>query len=499
MASVNDLRRIARQAMLDRGFLPKFSAVAVRQADALGKATRAATADIRDLRSLPWLSIDNDDTRDIDQLAVAEALPGDATKLLVAIADVAALIERDSPIDDHARGNTTSVYTVAQTFPMLPERLSTDLTSLVARQERLAVVVEMIVATDGTITESNIYSALVFNHAKLAYNSVSSWLDGNAAAPAAISTAPELQQQIRVQEAASEKLRGMRAARGAMRLETIQAETVFKNGTPTDVRAAIKNRARELVEDQMIAANGVTAQFLEARGLPSIRRVLARPKRWDRIVALAASYSERLPDVPDLIAFSGFLERRRRADAARYADISLSVIKMLGSGEYGLDTPRRPAQGHFGLAVDDYTHSTAPNRRFPDLVTQRLVKAALANARAPYDEDELLAIAEHCTKREDEAAKVERQVRKSAAAMLLESHIGREFDAIVTGAAPKGTWVRINEPVAEGKVVSGSHGFDVGDRVRVRLVGVDVEKGFIDFAGVRQPTSVSLDPEGPTA
>lgn len=482
MSNMNDLRRIARQAMLDRGFVPDFSAAAVKQSASIGTAPRAAEPAIRDLRALPWLSIDNDESRDLDQLSVAQALADGATKLLVGIADVDALVERGSPIDDHAGTNTTSIYTAAQTFPMLPERLSTDLTSLADHQERLAVIVAMTVTADGSIRDTSIYRALVFNHAKLAYNHVSDWLDGKVAAPAAISASPELQQQIRIQEATSERLRKVRHALGAMSLETIQADAIFTSGGLSDLRPATKNRAKELVEDQMIAANGVTARFLEDQGLVSIRRVLHAPKRWDRIVALAASHGERLPSTPDVVALGAFLQRRRQTDPGRYADISLSVIKMLGSGEYGLDVPGRAIEGHFGLAVNDYTHSTAPNRRFPDLVTQRLVKAAIAGTDAPYSEEELRSIARHCTEREDEAAKVERQVKKSAAAMLLESHIGREFDAIVTGAADKGTWVRINHPVAEGKVVRGSQGLDVGDRVRVKLLGVDMERGFIDFA-----------------
>jgi len=484
MSGMNDLRRIARQAMLQRGFLPDFSAAALQQSASAGVAPREAKPAIRDLRALLWLSIDNDESRDLDQLSVARALDRDATQLLIGIADVDTLIEPGSPIDDHARSNTTSIYTAAQIFPMLPERISTDLTSLADRQERLAIVVEMTVTADGSIADTDVYRALVFNHARLAYNDVSNWLDDRAPVPAAIGHSPELQQQVRIQEAASERLRKVRHALGAMRLETIQAETVFTNGELSDLRPATKNRAKELVEDQMIAANGVIARFLERKGLASLRRVLQTPKRWDRIVALAASHGERLPDQPDVVALSTFLQRRRTADPARYADISLSVIKMLGSGEYGVAVPGQPIEGHFGLAVSDYAHSTAPNRRFPDLVTQRLVKAAIAGNLAPYSEQELRIVARHCTEREDEAAKVERQVRKSAAAMLLESHIGREFDAIVTGAADKGIWVRINKPVAEGRVVRGSQGLDVGDRVRVKLLGVDIERGFIDFGTV---------------
>lgn len=484
MADMKELRRLARQAMLERGFLPEFSRAATDQAQRLDEAIPdgAIPDSVRDLRKLPWISIDNDESLDLDQLATAEAL-ADGTRLRVAIADVDARVPHGSPIDDHARTNTTSIYTAAQIFPMLPERLSTDLTSLADRSERLAVIVEMIVTPDGAIAGSTLYRALVFNHAKLAYNSISAWLDGGEL-PERLRDMPHLQEQVRIQEAASNALRNARAAHGAMSLETTQAETVFTGGVLSDMRPATKNRARETIEDQMIAANGVTARFLEERGFASIRRILHTPRRWDRIVALAASFGDRLPQTPDVIALSTFMQRRRQADPARYADVSLSIIKMLGSGEYGVDVPGEATEGHFGLAVNDYTHSTAPNRRFPDLVTQRLLKAALAGTPSPYDVEALRAIASHCTKREDDAGKVERQVRKSAAAMLLQSRIGQEFDAIVTGAADKGTWVRIHRPAVEGKVVRGAAGLDVGDRARVRLIGVNVERGFIDFAAV---------------
>lgn len=476
-----DLRRIARRAMTERGFEPDFSAAALQQAHS---GAPADTAGARDLRSLLWQSIDNDDSQDLDQLSVAQALGDGSVKVMVAIADVDVLVQKGSPVDAHAYANTTSVYTAAQIFPMLPQPLSTDRTSLADRQERFAVVIEMTIGDDGSIAASGVYRALVFNHAKLAYNGVSDWLDGNAPAPAAIVNSPQLQEQIRIQDAAARKMRNVRQSHGAMQFESIESEAVFTNGALTDFRPARKSRAKELIEDLMVAANGVTARFLEERGLPSIRRILQTPKRWDRIVAMAAGLGERLPDAPDPVALSAFLARRRQADPAQFADLSLSVIKMLGSGEYGVDVPGRHVEGHFGLAVSDYAHSTAPNRRFPDLVTQRLIKAALVQTSSPYSEDELREIAGHCTAQEDNAAKVERQVRKSAAAMLLRSRIGQQFEGIVTGASDKGTWVRIERPLAEGKVVGGAHGLDVGDRVRVRLKATDVERGFIDFVRV---------------
>lgn len=485
MSTMNDLRRIARRAMLERGFQPDFPDEALHQLNSIGAAETVAGDAVRDLRELDWLSIDNDDSLDLDQLSVAQPLSNGSVRLRVAIADVDILVKQSSPIDEHAHTNTTSIYTAAQIFPMLPEKLSTDLTSLAAQRERYAMVIEMTVATDGTLAASDVYRALVFNHAKLAYNGVSDWLEGRAPAPAAIRDSPRLQQQIRIQETASQAMRNLRHTQGALSLETIQADIVFSAGVLSDLRPAIKNRAREMIEDQMVAANGVVARFLETKGCASIRRVLKTPRRWDRIMALAAEYGERLPEIPDVIALSGFLQKRREVDPARYADISLCIIKMLGSGEYDVEVPGQPVEGHFGLAVNDYTHSTAPNRRFPDLVTQRLVKAALAGHASPYTAEELRAIAAHCTQREDEAAKVERLVRKSAAALLLESRLGQQFDAIVTGVSEKGTWVRIDHPVAEGKVVNDAQGLDVGDHTRVKLVGVNVERGFIDFACAR--------------
>ncbi|HKE94953.1 MAG TPA: RNB domain-containing ribonuclease [Povalibacter sp.] len=477
--NMHDLRQIARRVMVERGFQPDFPAAALQQANAVGDTTGGAA--IRDLRSLPWLSIDNDDSLDLDQLSVAQPLANAVNRVLVAIADVDVAVRRDSPIDAHARGNTTSVYTAAQIFPMLPEKLSTDLTSLADHQERCAMVVEMTVNTDGSIAAADVYRALVFNHAKLAYGSVSDWLEGRAAAPAPIADSQELQQQIRIQDVVAQCMRKVRQTHGAMSLETIEAEAVFSDGALRDFRAAKKGRAKELIEDLMVAANSVTARFLEDRGFPSLRRILKTPKRWDRIMALAASHGEQLPPTPDAAALSAFLTRRRQADPAQFAEVSLAVVKMLGSGEYGVDVPGRRVEGHFGLAVSDYTHSTAPNRRFPDLVTQRLLKAAVAGGPSPYTEDELQAIAQHCTEQEDNAAKVERQIRKSAAALLLQSRIGQHFDGIVTGASDKGTWVRISGPVAEGKIVRGAHGLDVGDRVHVQLTDVNVERGFIDF------------------
>lgn len=480
-----DLRAIAHAAMADRGLKPEFSAAVMEEARALREGAELASAKARDLRHLLWASIDNDDSRDLDQLSVAEALADGRVRVLVAIADVDALVRKGSEIDGHAETNTTSVYTAAQIFPMLPERLSTDLTSLNQDETRLAMVIDMIVGGDGEVAAGEVYAAVVRNHAKLAYNSVSAWLDGAGSMPERLAAVAGLDEQLRIQDRTAQAMRRQRHTHGALQLETAEARPVYEGEALVDMRPDQRNRAKDLIEDFMVAANGVTARFLAARKFPSLRRVLKTPRRWDRILALAAELGERLPPEPDSAALDAFLDRRRQIDPAGFAELSLSVVKMLGSGEYALELPGGGAEGHFGLAVRDYSHSTAPNRRFPDLIAQRLVKAALAGREPPYSNEELSALARHCTLQEDNAQKVERQVQKSAAALLLTPQIGKRFAAIVTGASQKGVWVRISGPTAEGKVVRGAEGLDVGDHVRVDLVGTDVERGFIDFALVR--------------
>ena len=473
------LTAIARQAMLDQGLLPDFSPEAQAQANAL---TAAATdPGARDLRGAEWVSIDNDDSRDLDQLSVAESLTGSSTRLLVAIADVDATVQRGSPLDEHARQNTTSVYTAGRIFPMFPEKLSTDLTSLGQREERLAIVCEMVIAADGSITSSAIYRATVVNKAKLAYDSVAAWLEGSAPAPAPLEAAG-LQSQLRLQDQVAQALGRVRHTQGALTLETIQTSAVFDGQALMDLVPDRKNRAHELIENIMVAANGVAARWLQDKGLPSIRRVLRTPEHWDRIVALAAGHGAQLPAVADPVALNAFLAKSRAEKPAEFPDLSLAVIKLLGRGEYTLEQPGQPVAGHFGLAVRDYMHSTAPNRRFPDVITQRLIKSALSAGPAPYTISELETLAAHCTEQEDHAAKVERRVGKSAAALLLESRIGQLFDAIVTGAADKGTWARTTSPPVEGRIVRGFQGLKVGQSVRVRLLSTDVAHGFIDFA-----------------
>jgi exoribonuclease-2 len=475
-----DLDRIAFDAMRTRGLLPEFPPQALQEAEQ-SPADRAPEGDVRDLRDLPWFAIDNDDTLDVDQLTVAQVLAGGAVRLCVAVADVDSRVAPASAVDTHAAVNTTSVYTAARIFPMLPEKLSTQLTSLREGQERLAVVVDMVVRPDGSVESASLYRAAVFNHAQLTYGAVSAWLDGANTTLPALARVPQLEAQLRLHDDIASRLRGVRIRRGALQVNTVSARPVFENGELVDLRADEKNRAKDLIADLMIAANAETARFLRAAGFPSLRRVLDSPRRWDRIVSLAATHGTALPAQADAPALDAFLCERRKADAAGFADLSLSIVKMLGSGEYAAAAAHGPAPGHFGLAVNDYAHSTAPNRRFADLVTQRLTKAALRSGGAPYDFDMLAAIARQCTLQEDNANKVERSVLKAAAAFLLQGRMGETFDAIVTGAAPKGTYVRITRPLIEGRLVRGFEGADVGDTLRVRLVGLDVQQSHIDF------------------
>jgi VacB/RNase II family 3'-5' exoribonuclease len=479
------LQRIARRVMIDRGLFPDFSREALTELDRINAPAIRTEELTRDLRNLPWCSIDNDDSRDLDQLTVAKAMSGDSVKILVAVADVDAIVKKGSSVDGHARHNTTSVYTAAEIFPMLPEKLSTDYTSLNNGTDRLAIVIEMVVAEGGSLQTSEIYGAVVHNHAKLAYNSVAAWLDGLGPMPEGIDSVEGLTENLRLQDRVAQSMKAFRYMHGALNLETIEARHVFDGDELKDLEVERKNRAKDIIEDFMIAANGVTSRYLASKMFPSLRRVVHTPKRWDRIVELASEFGFTLPPEPDSRALERFLGKAKTADPLRFPDLSLSIIKLLGAGEYMVEFPGESLEGHFGLAVKDYTHSTAPNRRYPDLLTQRLLKASLTEHPVPYDKDELKALAAHCTEEEDAAKKVERQVGKSAAAMLLEPKIGERFNAIVTGAATKGTWVRLLSLPIEGKLVRGFEGMDVGRRIRVQLIHTDVERGFIDFKKIK--------------
>jgi exoribonuclease-2 len=477
----SDLARIATSVMSERGLQPEFSGEVTRQLDQIKGASAEAGPQIRDLTALLWCSIDNDDSKDLDQLTVCEVLPKGVIKLLVAIADVDALVKTGTPIDKHAQTNTTSVYTSARIFPMLPERLSTDLTSLNADENRLAMVTEMVFNADASLAGSTVYRARVRNQAKLAYDAVSDWIDGKAALPAAAAAVPGMDAQLRTQDSLAQQMRARRRVEGSLEFETFQPRAVFDGEQVVDIQQQVQNRARQLIEEVMIATNGCTARFLASQGGASLRRVVRSPERWLRIVGVAKEYGDVLPPEPDSKALEAFLAKRRKVDPLRFPDLSLVIVKLMGRGEYVVETPGGLPLGHFGLAVRDYTHSTAPNRRYPDLITSRMVKAVLANQPPPYDTAELGALADHCTRQEDAAQKVERQMRKSEAALVLESRIGQYFDGVVTGASPQGVWVRIFSPPTEGKLVTTSAGLGIGDKVRVKLISTNVERGYIDF------------------
>jgi VacB/RNase II family 3'-5' exoribonuclease len=477
-----DMHAAVRRILAAAQFEPELDAAGKQQLDRL-TSPAAMPAGVKDLRKLPWSSIDNQESRDLDQVEVAEQLSDGSIKLTVGIADVDALVPKGSPIDEHAYANCTSVYTGVEVFPMLPEKLSTGLTSLNENEDRLAIAIETVVDATGNVTSFDVYRAMVRNGAQLAYDDVGAWLDGEAP-PAKVAGNKTLSEQLKLQHEASKRLKAERVRNGALELDTIEATPVAKDGRIVDLAVVRKGKARDLIEDFMIASNVAIAKFLEAKGRSGIRRVVREPERWGRIVELAARYGETLPAEPDSLALAEFLIKRRDAEPDLFPDLSLSIVKLMGPGIYALDLPGKDPGGHFGLATHDYSHATAPNRRYADLVTQRLVKATLANAPAPYTNDELTEVAARCTEREDAENKVERRVRKTAAAVLLSDRIGQAFDAIVTGANQKGTFVRTLHPPAEGMVVRNHAGFDVGDRVRVKLVGADPSKGFIDFEGV---------------
>jgi ribonuclease R len=486
-AQALDLLAMAHQTMIDAGFVPDKPQPVLDELNAIASRTQSTPPDnaTRDLRELLWSSIDDRKSRDLDQVEHAESLLNGDVRLRVGIADVDALVHKDSKIDAHAAENATSVYTGVKTFSMLPEKLSTDMTSLVGNADRLSIVIEVVLSKDGTVKASDVYRATVHNYAKLSYEAVGNWLDENGEVPSAVASVPGMEAQIRLQLETSMRLRELRKQNGALELQTIQVTPVVNNsGQITDLALTEQNSARDIIENFMIAANVAMAQFLGARGVMSLRRVVRTPEQWPRIVEIARSFGEGLPDIPDSRALADFLARRKVADPIHFPDLSLSIVKLLGPGEYAVQDPGSSSEGHFGLAVHDYTHATAPNRRFADLVTQRLVKAVLANAPAPYDVKDLGAIASHCTEREDAARKVERKMRKIAAAVLLENRTGEDFDAIVTGVTQKGTFARLLKPPADARIVQGERGLRVGDRVRVKLLSTDSRRGFIDLRAI---------------
>jgi VacB/RNase II family 3'-5' exoribonuclease len=477
-----DLFAAAHQEMIDEGFDPDFAPEVGYQVAALKTRTPSNTdAGVRDLRSLLWSSIDNDTSRDLDQAEAAERVSA-GIRVLIAIAGVDSDVPIGSPIDNHAAAQTTSVYTGIRTFSMLPEQLSTDLTSLNQDADRLAVVVDMVVAPDGSIASGGIYRGLVRNQAQLAYNGVGAWLEGRSAAPPKVAASADLAAQLKLQDEAAQMLFKERQRLGALNIDRVEAEAVIADGRVQGINTRKKNRASDLIENFMVAANGVMARTLMHAGVSSIRRVVKTPERWQRIVDLAARYGEKLPPEPNSGALNLFLQKRKTADAVHYADVSLAVIKLMGPGEYVLSRPDDKDQAHFALAAQDYAHSTAPNRRFADTVTQRLVKAILSSGTQPYSDQQLDSIARNCTLKENAARKVERVMNKRIAAVALQHRIGETFAAVVTGVTPKGVFVRVSDPPAEGLLVRGQQGVDVGDQLRVKLVSTDPHRGYLDFA-----------------
>ncbi|HWZ78618.1 MAG TPA: RNB domain-containing ribonuclease [Candidatus Sulfotelmatobacter sp.] len=476
-----DLQATAKEIMQQYGFEPDFLAPVATQLANLGQQPQVSPSrDVRDMRNLLWSSIDNDTSRDLDQIEVVESAPIGDVKVMVGIADVDTFVPKATPIDQHAARETTTVYTGIRNFPMLPEQLSTGVTSLLENQDRLSVVIEFVVDADGNLKSSDVYRALVQNKAQLQYNSVGAWLEGTAAPPPKVAASAQLQDQLKLQSDVAQKLKSKRFQNGALNLQTDEVHPLVLNEQVVDVVKQQKNHATELIEDFMVAANGVVARLLQ--NVSSLRRIVRTPKRWDRIVQLAASKGEKLPPQPDSKALNDLLLRRKAADPDHFADLSLTVIKLIGPGEYVLERAGETAPGHFGLAVQDYTHSTAPNRRFADVVTQRLIKAMLAGQQNPYSDDELTAVASNCTQKEDAARKVEREMSKRLAAVAMQRRVGETFDAIVTGVTDHGTFVRVLQPHVEGLLAQGAQGLDVGDKLKAKLIRTDVSKGYIDFA-----------------
>jgi exoribonuclease-2 len=476
-----DMKAIARQAMLEHGFEPDFASEVMQQLAEIRSTPPNinSSPEVRDMRNLLWSAIDNDTSKDIDQIEVAEKLADGSTKIMVGIADVDAFFAKSTPIDEHAARETTTVYTGVCNFSMIPDELSTGASSLLENTDRPAMVIEFVVASDGTVNSGTVYRAIVHNRAQLTYNSVGPWLEATGAAPPKVAASADLQAQLKLQDQVAQALKKQRYAHGALNIETTEVRPVVLNQQVVDLEKQERNRATDLIEDFMIAANGVVARTLE--NVSSLRRIVRTPERWDRIMQLAATKGEKLPQQPDSKALNEFLLRRKAADPDHFPDLSLAVIKLMGPGQYILERPGYPETGHFGLAVQDYTHSTAPNRRFADVVTQRLVKALLAGKPNPYNDDELDTIAKNCTTKEDAARKVEREMSKRLAAVAMSHRIGETFDAIVTGATDHGTFVRVMKPHIEGLLTEGPQGLDVGDKLRVKLTRTNIQKGYIDF------------------
>lgn len=480
MKMMDNLAELAKRIMLARGLQPEFSKEELQQLSRINEPA-PITSKHEDLRSLLWCSIDNDDSRDLDQLTYAEKDSDGKTTIWIAVADVDALVSKDSPIDIHANINTTSVYTPVRIFAMLPEKLSTNLTSLNEGEDRVAIVIKIKIDQTGAIENSTIFQAVVYNYAQLAYDAIGGWLEEKKPLPDKVKKVSELENALKIQHEVAQLLKQRRHDAGSLTLESSEAEVKITNKDEIVIQLSPHNFAHQLIEEFMIAANRSVAQHFSEAKIASLRRVVRIPKYWDKIVDIANKYGEQLPEQPDAKALDKFLIKRKKQDPESFPDLSLTIIKLLGRGEYIVENDQDKSVGHFALALSDYTHSTAPNRRFPDLISQRQYKAFLQGKKSPYTLEELYQLAAHCTQQEDAATKVERQVNKSAAAAYLSSHIGKVFHGIITGVGEKGTWVRIFDPAVEGKIIHGFKGLNIGDKVKVELKYVDVQKGFIDF------------------
>ena len=476
-----DINAAARRWLEEVGFLTDFSPEAEKEAEN-SRLPSPLPQGIVDLRYLLWSSVDNVESRDLDQIEVAERLENGQVRLLVGIADVSTFVTEGSALEGHARTNTTTVYGGVEIFPMLPEVLSCGMTSLLENEDRLALVAEMTVDSNGKQQGVKIYPALVRNAAKLDYESVGAWLDNPAGVmPEKIKSVAGMAEQIKLQDEVADDFAALRRQSGALEFDTIEYTPVVVDGKVVDMTVKEKSQSRSLIENFMVSVNTATSAFLQEHGFPTLQRVVRSPRRWPRIVEIAKEQGTTLPESPDPKALADFLIAARSKNPVGFGDLSLSIVKLLGPGEYVCVPANAPSQLHFGLAVSGYTHSTAPNRRYPDIITQRLLKAALKGEKCPYSEEQLTQIAVHCTEQANASNKIERRLKKAEAAVLLQDRIGDYFEGTVTGVADKGVFVRVHNPTVEGRIVHGERGLDVGDTVRVKLTLADPERGFIDF------------------
>jgi exoribonuclease II len=524
-----DLAQAALDEMHEAGFKPEFGPGVAEQVDEIRTSLRKEFVQaepgfgVPDLRNLVWSSIDNDTSRDLDQIEVAERI-ADGIRVHVAIADVARAVEQDSPIDKHAQAQTQTIYTAVKNFPMLPLELSTGMTSLNENGDRMAVMMSFTVGSNGEMSDEQISRAWVRNRAQLAYSRVGPWIDAHAGAASGVGVSLQEVEQLRsdsarqgedlngpafvddangrelaeslgdqlvLQARATQLLHRARIQNGALEFHRGEAEPVIADGRVVSVQDVIQNQAMYLIEDLMVAANGVMARALRKGGRSGLQRVVKVPQRWDRIVSLAAEHKWDLPVNPDSVALNNFLAHMRDTDTDHYPDLAVAVIKLMGPGEYMLMTADDDPTGHFGLAVRDYTHSTAPNRRFPDIVTQRVLHAMMEGAPAPYSDAELAAIATHCNEADTALRKIERAMQKRVAAVAMAHRIGEVFRGVVTGASEKGVYVRVIDPPFEGRIIQNAEGLDVGDRVSVKLLHTDPARAFIDFARISNGQSVA--------